>query len=134
GYVHDRYLLYLTPLVLIGFVCALLDARRPRWSLLAPAGVVSLGFALGGQPSFAWPDRFGRLNTEPAVSAMYGLVDQVVHGVRATHAALGVATLVLAALFAVVAARLRHRWLTVLLAGLVLAGLPSETGYVFDRF
>jgi hypothetical protein len=134
GYVHDRYLLYLAPLVLLGFVCALLDSSRPRWSLLAPAALVSLGFALGGQPSFAWPDQFGRLNTESPVSALYALVEGWVHGVRATHVLLAVATPALAALFALGAAVLRHGWLTALLAGSLLVGLPLETGYVFDKF
>ena len=36
GSVRDRYLFYVAPLVLLGFLCALVDARWPRWSLLVP--------------------------------------------------------------------------------------------------
>ena len=134
GYVHDRYLLYLAPVVVLGFFCALLDSKRPRWSLLGPAALVSLGFALGGQPTFAWPDQFGRLNTESPVSAIYRLLAGWVHGVRATHTTLAVATFAFAGLFALGAARVRREWLTAILAGLLLVVLPLETAYVFDKF
>src|SRR5258708_10399318 len=93
GYVHDRYLLYLAPLVVLAFICALLDAIRPRWALLAPAAIVSLAFALGGHPPFAWPDQFGRLNTESPVSAIYALVAGWGPSLRATHGTLALATL-----------------------------------------
>src|SRR4029077_4498504 len=33
-FVLDRYLFYLVPVLLLGFLCALVDRRRPRWSLL----------------------------------------------------------------------------------------------------
>ena len=36
GYVHDRFLLYLAPLVVLGVLCALDDRRRPGWSLIGP--------------------------------------------------------------------------------------------------
>src|SRR5262249_13162357 len=50
GYVHDRFLLYLAPIVVIGMLVALVDRRRPRWALLAPAGLVCVGFAVGALP------------------------------------------------------------------------------------
>jgi hypothetical protein len=134
GYVHDRYLLYLAPVVLLAFMCALLDARRPRWSLVVPAALVALGFALGGQPTFAWPDRFGRLSTESPVSIVYGLVDGWVHSVRATHASLAVATIVLTGLFALGAQLVQREWLTGVLTLLLVVTLPLETGYIFHRF
>jgi hypothetical protein len=134
GYVHDRYLLYLAPLVLLGFVCALLDSRRPRWSLLAPAALVTLGFALGGQPPAGWPDQFGHLNTESPVSALYALAAREVNGVRAAHVFLAVATVVLVVLFALGAALLRRRTFTALLVALLAISVPLETGYVLKRF
>src|SRR5438105_1153753 len=36
NFVHDRYLFYLAPVVLLAWMCAPLDDRRPRWSLLLP--------------------------------------------------------------------------------------------------
>ncbi len=35
-----RYLFYIAPLVLTGFVGALLDRRAPRWSLVAPGAIL----------------------------------------------------------------------------------------------
>ena len=40
GSVRDRYLFYVAPLVLLGFLCALADARWPRWSLVLPTALV----------------------------------------------------------------------------------------------
>ncbi len=54
NFVLDRYLFYLTPILVLGFVCALRDPRRPRWSLLAPAAFISYGFATHLQQSFLW--------------------------------------------------------------------------------
>jgi hypothetical protein len=134
GYVHDRYLFYLAPLVVLGFVCALLDRRRPRWSLLAPAALVTLGFALGGQPTFAWPDQLGRLNTDTPLAVVYALISGWVHGPRATHTVLALATPALAGLFVLAAARVRREWLTGALIALVLVVMPLETAYMFDKF
>ena len=48
GYiVLDRYLFYLVPIVVLAFICALLDERRLRWSLVLPALIVTIGFATG---------------------------------------------------------------------------------------
>src|SRR5262249_13855018 len=44
-FVIDRFLFDLAPLLLLAFVCALVDERRPRWSLLVPAGRGGWGFA-----------------------------------------------------------------------------------------
>ena len=44
-FVIDRFLFYLAPVLLLGFVCALLDERRPRWSLSSRPAAVSVGFA-----------------------------------------------------------------------------------------
>ena len=40
GLVRERYLFYLTPLLLCAFAAALTAARLPRWSLLAPLSIV----------------------------------------------------------------------------------------------
>ena len=52
-FVIDRYLFYLVPVVVLGFVCALLDERRPRWSLVVPAVAVAVRLchpSAGGLP------------------------------------------------------------------------------------
>ena len=52
GSVRDRYLFYVAPLVLLGFLCALVDGRWPRWSLVLPTLLVVLGFALDHLPVY----------------------------------------------------------------------------------
>ena len=54
GSVRDRYLFYVAPLVLLGFLCALVDDRWPRWSLVLPAALVAAGFALDHLPAYGF--------------------------------------------------------------------------------
>ena len=54
GSVRDRYLFYVAPLVLLGFLCALVDDRWPRWSLVLPAALVTAGFALDHLPAYGF--------------------------------------------------------------------------------
>ena len=69
GYVHDRFLLYLVPVVLIAALCAVTDRRPLRWSLVPPAVVVALGFARGALPPITWA------RAEPARAAGLARVD-----------------------------------------------------------
>src|SRR5581483_7531622 len=45
GLVRDRYLFYVAPVLLVGFVAALCDRRAPRWSLLVPVVLLAYGFS-----------------------------------------------------------------------------------------
>ena len=58
-FVIDRYLFYLVPVVVLGFVCALLDERRPRWSLGVPAAAVAVGFATHLQAAYTFTSAVG---------------------------------------------------------------------------
>ena len=44
GLVRERYLFYLTPVILTAAAAALSASQRPRWSILAPLAVCCLGF------------------------------------------------------------------------------------------
>ena len=133
GAALDRFLFYLAPLVAIAFSCALLDSRRPRWSLALPVAVVVAGFALGPEPAYTWNDAYGRIDADAPVSALFRPLVSTLHGVTATRAALAGATTLLAALFLAGAARLRPRLLTAVAGTLVLVFLAGETVYLFNR-
>ncbi len=128
----DRYLFYLAPVVVLAFVCALGDERRPRWSLAVPAVVVATGFALHLQPTFTWALKI-ELNPDTPIATMYHPIAQLAGGRTGAAALLAVATLALAALFAVATRLLRPRLLMVVLLTLLAIGLPAETAYVFHR-
>jgi hypothetical protein len=132
GYLFDRYLFYVVPIVLLAFICALLDARRPRWSLVLPVAAVVLGFVLHLQGSFTWDGN--RVNSDSPIGVLYKPVVDAVGGHRgAATAALAAATIVLAALFVAGSIWLPHRRLAAVLLVLVGLALPAETGYTFHR-
>jgi hypothetical protein len=131
-YVRDRYLLYLLPVVLLGFFCALLDARRPRFSLLAPAGVVALGFAINPPPAFLW-QTYDQINSDAPIAFLWRPIVQVAHSVGEARVMLVLLTLVLTSAFAFASRLLTHRALTVVLTALTLVTIPGLTVYMFAK-
>ena len=130
--VYDRYLFYLVPVFLLGALCALCDAKRPRWSLLLATILVAAGFALNDPPRFEW-QQFATLSPDAPVAAFYRPIDSLVHGVGRARVALALASLLLAGLFALAAWGLRPRLLNGIVTGLLLVALPAQTYYVFHR-
>jgi hypothetical protein len=127
GFVHDRYLFYLVPLVLLAFICALRDSRRARWSLLAPTALVAIGFsdfALGLNP---------RLVPDNPIAALNDPILRLAGSERTARVLLVVATVVLAALFVQAALLFRRAHVAAVLVTLVVVALPAETAYTFDR-
>jgi hypothetical protein len=131
GFIFDRYLFYLVPLVVLAFVCALVDERLPRWSPALPAAAVAIGFTLHLQQSFTWTDP--RVNTDAPAARFYEPLVNAVGSRGAAAAALAAASVVLALVFAAVAPRVRRDRLAAVLLTLLALGLPAETGYVFYR-
>jgi hypothetical protein len=128
----DRYLFYLAPVAVLAFVCALLDSRRPRWSLVAPAAVVATGFALHLQPTFTWAVGI-YLNPDTPIATMYHPIAKLAGGRGGAAALLAIDTILLAALFAVAVKLVEPRQLTTVLLALLLLGLPAETVFTFHR-
>jgi hypothetical protein len=133
GFVFDRYLFYLVPLVVLAFVCALLDPGLPRLSVALPAVLVAAGFLLHFQQEFTWSDPARRINSDAPSAIFYRpLVDAVGSRGAAAWTCAGV-TVALAVAFAVGARRVPQRRLAAVLIGLVAVGLPAATGYTFHR-
>lgn len=127
----DRYLFYLVPVVLLGFACAVLDRRWPRWSLLLPLALVCAGFALRLQPAFTWT---GRIDPDSPDSIFYHPLLEVLGSIRALQAGLVAAAIALTALFALAGLRVAsRRALGPVLIVLSVCLLFTQTGYVFVR-
>ena len=132
NFVLDRYLFYLVPVVVLAFVCALLDPHRPRFSALIPAAVVAVGFATHLQPTFTWSAGI-QLDPDTPIATLYEPIARLAHGRSGAAAALVFATLLLTALFVLGAELLRPRLLTLALVVALVVGLPAETAYTFNR-
>ncbi len=74
-FVIDRYLFYLAPILLLAMLCALLDERRPRWSLVVPTAVVAVGFATHLQAEFLWSGQFPLSFDSPIATLYKPIVD-----------------------------------------------------------
>jgi hypothetical protein len=130
SFVIDRYLFYLVPVIVLAFVCALLDAHRPQWSLIVPAVVVAIGFATHLQADFLWSGKFP-LSTDSPIATLYKPLAELGGGKSGAAAILAVGTLVLAGLFVLLAQTVRHDLLTLVFALLLLVAFPVDTAYTF---
>ena len=131
-FVRDRFVFHITPLLLIGVMCALGDRRRPRWSLLVPTAVIALGFAFGALPFGTW-GQFTTLNPDTPASAFYRPLVSIAHTLTAARVSLVLATVWLAAMFVLGNVLLRRSRLTALVSALLLIALPALTTYTFVR-
>jgi hypothetical protein len=132
GFVLDRYLFYLVPVVLLGFLCALGDRRRPRWSLLAPAAVVAIGFATHLQDEFLWSGRFP-LSTDSPIAWLYKPVADLGGGTRGASTILVIVTLASAVAFVAADRLVRPDRLARALTVALLVAFPTFTGLTFDK-
>ena len=62
-YIHDRFLMYFVPVMLVGAVLGITDERKPRWSLVVPTVLLVCGFAFGAIPAVTW-SQFGWLDID----------------------------------------------------------------------
>ena len=127
GVVRERYLFYVVPIVLVGFVGALCDRRWPRWSLVLPCALVVYGFSQVSLPTYP------KLNIDTPVSVLDDELLKIAHSRHAAQIALAAATIVLTVLFVEASLYLRRWHLAALLALLTALLLPAETGYAFSR-
>ncbi|MGZ4258268.1 MAG: hypothetical protein ACXVRE_10945 [Gaiellaceae bacterium] len=127
GTVRDRYLFYVTPLLLCAFAAGLTAARGPRRSLVLPLAVLAAGFWKAQLPSYT------KLNVDTPASV---LNHWLVVTMQSTHGArifLILAACVVALLYLECAIFLRQTHVAIGLSVLLLAALPAETGYAFER-
>jgi hypothetical protein len=131
-FVIDRYLFYLVPILDLATLCAVLDTRRPRWSLVLPTAVVAVGFATHLQAYFLWSGQFP-LSFDSPIATLYKPIADVGGGTTGASTILAVATVALAGLFLLATRQLRPPVLTTVAAILLLVAFPLDTGYTFVK-
>lgn len=133
AFVHDRFLVYLVPIVVIAVLCASLDAAPLRWSLALPAALVALGFAIGEIPFSTW-GQFATIDDDAISGALYKPVAQAFGGLSGARVALELFA-VLGSVLLLLGAWLRPRLrTTATLAVVLVLALPTATAYAFARF
>lgn len=133
AFVHDRFLLYLVPIVVLALLCAVLDSAHLRWSLVVPALLVALGFVVGAIPFATW-GQFPTIDDDAVAGAMYKPLVEAFGSLTGARTALVAFTLLGTALV-LLGAGLAPRLLTATaLAGVLLVALPVTTAYTFARF
>ncbi|MBV8080089.1 MAG: glycosyltransferase family 39 protein [Actinobacteria bacterium] len=134
GFVHDRFLLYLLPLVVTATLCAALASRTPRWSFVVPVGAVVCGFVFGAIPASTWAEPNGRFPPDSPAAILYKPLVRWSHGLDHARIALAVGTALLALLVIEASALLSRRALALALAVAVLVAVPGASAYVFVRY
>jgi hypothetical protein len=127
GRLHDRYLFYVVPLILIAFAAMLRDWRWSRWSVFVTTGLLAMAFAL--VPVI----RYQKFNVDLPVAVLNdGLLDLggSVEGARLLLAFLTIAAALLFLLATAFVARRRVALVLLLIAALAI---PAQTGLAFNR-
>jgi hypothetical protein len=132
AYVHDRFLMYFVPVMLIGTVLAVADERKPRWSLVAPLLLVVAGFVFGAIPSVAW-GRFTWLDLDTPISTVYRVLAFHLGGLTDARAVLVALAVAGTGLFALVARRFPGRPLTLGVLTFSVVTMAVATSWVFVR-
>ncbi len=132
AYVHDRFLIYLVPVVLIGAVLAVVDARKPRWSLALPLALTAAGFAFGSIPSSTW-ERFSWLDLDTPIATVYRVLASHLGGLPPTRAVLIAFAVAGTALVAVAGRRVETGRLALGLFGFCAVAMSVVTSWVFVR-
>jgi hypothetical protein len=127
GRLHDRYLFYVGPLVLVAFVAMLQEERWPRWSLFVSGGLLALSF------SYIPIARYDKLNVDSPITALNRNLLDLGGSVNGARSLLAVATLIVVGLLLIGPAILRRRQLTVVLVVIALLAIPAQTALAFTR-
>lgn len=127
GLMHDRYLFYVVPLVLIGLAAARSAGEWPRWSLLVPAGLVAVGFF------YVNVRRFDKFNVDSPVAVLNGGLRGLGGSVDGARALLALGTIVATIVFVEACVLLRRPQVATLLVGVALLTVPAVTGAGFYR-
>ena len=127
GRLHDRYLFYVVPLVLIAFAAALRAERRPHWSLFISATLMAVAF------SRVPVVRYEKFNVDSPVAVLNDALLDAGGTVDGARVLLGLATVVAVLLFLFAAAFLRRAQLTIVVLVFAVGAVTTETALAFNR-
>lgn len=121
GRLHDRYLFYVVPLLLIAFAAMLLERTWPRWAIVAGGALLALAFAV--MPVIS----YGKFNVDSPVAffneALLGM------GGSESGAQLLLSFIAIVAMLLLLAGRR----VALVLAALAIAAAPVQTAAAFRR-
>jgi hypothetical protein len=121
GRLHDRYLFYVVPLLLVAFVAMLLERRWHRWAIVASGALLALAFA------FVPVIRFGKFNVDSPVTYL----NEALLGIGGSESGAELFLSFLA--IAVMLLLLAGRRVAIGLAALAIVLAPVQTAAAFTR-
>jgi hypothetical protein len=121
GRLHDRYLFYVVPLVLIAFVAMLLERTWKRWAIFASGGLLALAFA------FVPVISFGKFNVDSPVAYLNETLLRIGGSENGAELLLAVVAIVVMLLL------LAGRRVAIALAALAIVLAPVQTAAAFTR-
>ena len=127
GVIRERYLFYLTPLLLTAMAAGLSAVRPPRWSLAVSAAVLAVGFWQAPFPTFQ------KLNADTPASILNDWLLSTMHGLSGARVFLVLAVIVVALVYVEATAFIRRAYVVALISTLLVIALPAETAYGFKR-
>jgi len=127
GAIHDRYLFYTAPLILIGLAAARASGRWPTWSLLLPAVLLAVGFA------FVSVRRYDKLNVDSPVAVLNDGLRDLGGSVNGARVLLALGTIVVTLLFVEASVLMRRQRFATVLVGAGLLAVPAQTGLAFSQ-
>jgi hypothetical protein len=127
GRLHDRYLFYVVPLILIAFAALLQDWRWSRWTVFASTGLLALAF------SVVPVVRYQKFNVDSPVAVLNDALLDLTGSVHGAQLLLGFVTIVAAVLFLLASVFVRRRHLAVLVLATAVLAIPVQTGLAFNR-
>ena len=127
GRLHDRYLFYVVPLILIAFAAMLREPRWSRWPLFLVAWLLGMAFAY--MPVI----RSKQLNVDSPVAFLNDGLLNLGGSVNGARVLLALAVIVLTLLLLLGAALLRGPRLAAVLLAFAVLVLPVQAGAAFGR-
>jgi hypothetical protein len=129
SFVHDRFLIYLVPLLLIATLGAVVEQRLRVWALAPPAVVLVGGYLTGAIPAFTWSES-PQVNPDTPASSFYRPLANLMGGLGGARALLVAATILIASAGFLIS----RRPVQALVVGYTVVCLPLLAWYLADRF
>jgi hypothetical protein len=131
-YIHDRFLMYLVPLLLLGAVLGITDVRPLRWSLAPPLLLIAAGFAFGEIPVVTW-GQFPWLDLDTPISTVYRVLAAHLGGLTPARVLLIALAVGGTWLAAARGAKLRQPVVAAVIFGWCAVAMAASTEWTFVR-
>jgi hypothetical protein len=121
GRLHDRYLFYVVPLILIAFTAMLLERVWARWTVIAAGALLAMAFAFMPVVSYQ------KFNVDSPVALLNDPLLDLAGSAQTAQLLLAFVTIVAVLLL------FAGRRVAVVLAGLAILAAPAQSGAAFAR-